>query len=241
MSASADRNLLFGILAVQLDFVSKDALVAGMHAWLLDKAKPLGDILRDQGHLTPERLQLLTALVAEHLRAARRRPATEPGGPIQCRRRCGSELAGIADPDVQRQPRPRRGRTPRSATRPTDLAAGRRRPPRTKSSARTPAAGCGEVFVAEDTELRRSVALKEIQAATPTTPTAGSRFVREAEITGGLEHPGIVPVYGLGTLRRRPAVLRHAVHQGRQPPRGDPAVSRGPRHARAAQRSRARQ
>ena len=27
-----------------------------------------------------------------------------------------------------------------------------------------------------------------------------------------LEHPGIVPVYGLGDLRRRPAVLRHAVH-----------------------------
>jgi hypothetical protein len=34
---SADRNLLFGILAVQLDFVSKDALIAGMNAWLLDK------------------------------------------------------------------------------------------------------------------------------------------------------------------------------------------------------------
>ena len=26
-----------------------------------------------------------------------------------------------------------------------------------------------------------------------------ARFLREAEITGGLEHPGIVPVYGLGT------------------------------------------
>jgi eukaryotic-like serine/threonine-protein kinase len=25
------------------------------------------------------------------------------------------------------------------------------------------------------------------------------RFVDEAEITGGLEHPGVVPVYGLGT------------------------------------------
>jgi len=25
------------------------------------------------------------------------------------------------------------------------------------------------------------------------------RFLLEAEITGGLEHPGIVPVYGLGT------------------------------------------
>ena len=51
----------------------------------------------------------------------------------------------------------------------------------------------------------------------PTTRSAGRRFLVEAEITGGLEHPGIVPVYGLGTLRQRPAVLRHAVHQGRQP------------------------
>ena len=42
-------------------------------------------------------------------------------------------------------------------------------------------------------------------------------FVLEAEITGGLEHPGIVPVYGLGTLRRRPALLRDAVHPRRQP------------------------
>src|SRR5947209_20334515 len=65
---SADRNLLFGILAVQLDFVTKDALVAAMNAWLLDKGKPLGDILRDRGHLSAERLQLLSALVAEHLK-----------------------------------------------------------------------------------------------------------------------------------------------------------------------------
>jgi serine/threonine protein kinase len=30
-------------------------------------------------------------------------------------------------------------------------------------------------------------------------PESRSRFVLEAEITGGLEHPGIVPVYGLGS------------------------------------------
>ena len=30
-------------------------------------------------------------------------------------------------------------------------------------------------------------------------PTSRQRFLLEAEITGGLEHPGIVPVYGLGT------------------------------------------
>jgi hypothetical protein len=34
---SADRNLPFGILAAQLDFVSRDALIAAMNAWVLAK------------------------------------------------------------------------------------------------------------------------------------------------------------------------------------------------------------
>src|SRR5204863_6324668 len=58
--------------------------------------------------------------------------------------------------------------------------------------------GLGEVFVALDEELQREVALKEIQDRFADHPESRSRFVREAEITGGLEHPGIVPVYGLG-------------------------------------------
>src|SRR5262245_65353429 len=43
--AASDRNLLFGILALQMDFISRDALVAAMHAWVLDKQKSLGGIL----------------------------------------------------------------------------------------------------------------------------------------------------------------------------------------------------
>ena len=58
--------------------------------------------------------------------------------------------------------------------------------------------GLGEVFVAQDAELPREVALKQIQAHFCHDPISRERFVREAEITGGLEHPGIVPVYGLG-------------------------------------------
>src|SRR5258707_1607169 len=66
-SPNTDRNLLFGILAVQMDFISKDALVQAMHAWVLDKAKPIGRILLDQNALASDTHQLLEALVKKHL------------------------------------------------------------------------------------------------------------------------------------------------------------------------------
>ena len=59
--------------------------------------------------------------------------------------------------------------------------------------------GLGAVFVALDEELHREVALKQILEKHADDPTSRARFLLEAEITGGLEHPGIVPVYGLGT------------------------------------------
>src|SRR5262249_37866646 len=59
--------------------------------------------------------------------------------------------------------------------------------------------GLGAVYVALDTELHREVALKRILDAHADDPTSRQRFLLEAEVTGGLEHPGIVPVYGLGT------------------------------------------
>jgi tetratricopeptide (TPR) repeat protein len=58
--------------------------------------------------------------------------------------------------------------------------------------------GLGQVSVALDQELRRQVALKEIQEQYAHDPGSRARFLREAEVTGGLEHPGVVPVYGLG-------------------------------------------
>jgi tetratricopeptide (TPR) repeat protein/tRNA A-37 threonylcarbamoyl transferase component Bud32 len=58
--------------------------------------------------------------------------------------------------------------------------------------------GLGEVHVALDEELNREVALKEIQAQHLGTPATVGRFLLEAEVTGRLEHPGVVPVYGLG-------------------------------------------
>ncbi len=65
----ADRNLLFGILAVQMNFVGRDALIAAMHAWVLERSKPLGRILVEQQALSPARHDLLEQLVDEHLAA----------------------------------------------------------------------------------------------------------------------------------------------------------------------------
>jgi serine/threonine-protein kinase len=57
--------------------------------------------------------------------------------------------------------------------------------------------GLGEVFVAEDLELHRTVALKRIRPPLARDPDSRQRFVLEARLTGRLEHPGIVPVHGL--------------------------------------------
>ena len=59
--------------------------------------------------------------------------------------------------------------------------------------------GLGTVWLARDENLRRYVAVKEITKATGSGATALAHFRREAEITGRLEHPSIVPIYQFGT------------------------------------------
>lgn len=60
--------------------------------------------------------------------------------------------------------------------------------------------GMGEVYVALDNVLKRRVAMKVIQTKYERNSEALRRFVTEAEITSRLEHPGIAPVYGVGSL-----------------------------------------
>ena len=66
--AGADRNLLLGIIALQMDFISRDALIAAMNAWILNKATPLGRILEDQRALSASRRALLDTQVEEHIK-----------------------------------------------------------------------------------------------------------------------------------------------------------------------------
>ncbi len=59
--------------------------------------------------------------------------------------------------------------------------------------------GMGQVSVARDENLRREVALKELFPKALENESAVRRFADEAEITAGLEHPGIVPIHACGT------------------------------------------
>jgi len=58
--------------------------------------------------------------------------------------------------------------------------------------------GLGLVNLARDDQIKREVALKQILPQHADNGTLKKRFVYEAQITGQLEHPSIVPVYTLG-------------------------------------------
>ena len=57
--------------------------------------------------------------------------------------------------------------------------------------------GLGDVLLAHDERLGRPVALKRMRHLFGHDPERRQRFLREAEITSRLEHPGIVPVHGV--------------------------------------------
>ena len=59
--------------------------------------------------------------------------------------------------------------------------------------------GMGTVYLAEDRELDRLIAIKVLHTA-EVTDDLRDRMLREAQIIARLEHPGIVPVHDAGTL-----------------------------------------
>jgi tRNA A-37 threonylcarbamoyl transferase component Bud32 len=202
MPRTADRNLLFGIFAVQLDYVSRDALLAAMNAWVMEKHRPLADLLVERGSLDPADREHLEMVIARHV-------ARHGGDPERSLAAVGAASSvvsdlkrAVADPDVQAslghaQPAPEDeiNSSGTKAPEPDGSDPWQTRYRKVRDHAR---GGLGIVYVAHDRELNRHVALKEIQEDHADRTDSRARFLLEAEVTGGLEHPGIVPVYGLG-------------------------------------------
>jgi len=59
--------------------------------------------------------------------------------------------------------------------------------------------GMGKVVLARDARIGRDVAVKVLHGDRELSPEDRTRFVREAQVQGQLEHPSIVPVYDIDT------------------------------------------
>jgi serine/threonine-protein kinase len=194
MSAvSAERSLLSGFLALRMSFVSREQLVAALQAWVPDTGRSLVEVLVGQSALGDQDRVALDLLVERHLARheeylARGQSALPSGDETLVQDQGGrSSLGPEAVTTAQRSRTATAGRA--SAAGPAE---GRYRALRLHAMG-----GLGQVSVALDEELNREVALKQIREQYADDAGSQARFVREAEITARLEHPGIVPVYGL--------------------------------------------
>jgi serine/threonine protein kinase/tetratricopeptide (TPR) repeat protein len=197
------RDLLFGMLALQNGLIDQGQLVAAFQSWTRSRERPLAEHLVARGDLDPEQRAGVDAMVSLHLKKhggdAERSLAAVPAG-----RSTREGLSRVSSPDIEAS-LAHLGADASRACDDADQTAAYSVGMATSDGQRfrvlRPHArgGLGAVFVALDNELHREVALKQILDKHADDPNSRARFLLEAEVTGGLEHPGIVPVYGLGT------------------------------------------
>ncbi len=204
-----DRNLLFGVFAVQLRKVTPSQIMEAAAAWAVDPAKDLADRLLAARAIQPRDKALIQRLVDEAI--------AEYGGDVHAtlvafggddqiaESFCGTiSLTGSGGVQVTKP-------APGAPVLLSDRAPGvQETPGRYTRESEHARGGMGRVLLVHDEHLGRDIALKELlpipgqSDLTPQTParlSAGliARFLQEARITGQLEHPAIVPVYELGT------------------------------------------
>jgi WD40 repeat protein/serine/threonine protein kinase len=196
--STTPHELLLGLYALQGRAVELEELIAAVRAWADCPGEALSEFLAVRGVLDAGMLERLAGRVASDL--GRTGSGDGPGA-----------VTGSAGPDRSDVPSdPGTAATITYAGRPAPVpgddiprGAGQAdtsgtRGPRFRVIRPHARGGLGEVFLAHDTELNRSVALKELQARHAHDRDSQARFLLEAELTGTLEHPGIVPIYSLG-------------------------------------------
>jgi hypothetical protein len=222
---SADRNLLLGILALQMDFISRDALIAGMQAWVFRKSTPLGQILLERGALRSDTHTLLEALVEKHLEM--HGDVEQSLAAVRSLGALADDLRDIADADLcvslahvsagHEEDIPT---TCAPGVGPNEEAGSLATPPATAGTPLLSAwpyrlldratagrnllyeeigrGGMGVVLRGHDPDLGRDLAVKVLLPKHHGHAGLEQRFVEEAQIAGQLHHPGVVPIYELG-------------------------------------------
>jgi len=186
--ALADRDWLFGVLALESDAISRAQFIEGCSEWAADKRTSLAAFFEKRGWLSNERRASLEKMVEARLTGQGSQPnhhgvTTPPALQPTIRQVAAdgreSEVDFILNTDVET---------------PTDNLPHRLRYDFGQLHAK---GGMGQVWLATDRDLGRSVALKELRPESLKHPTIIARFLEEARITGQLEHPAIIPVYEL--------------------------------------------
>src|SRR5262245_29937520 len=179
-----DRNLLVGVLALQVGLIDNSQFAEACGAWAARRDRPLADLLVERGWLTTASRGLVEQLLSQRL--------TRTAGDV--RASLADSLARLPRQDVQRalavlnDPALDASIAPGEDSRPLESTVvpvpSRERYTRLRLHAR---GGLGQVWLGRDRGLNREVAIKELRPEY-TAAVYEARFLAEAQITGQLEH-----------------------------------------------------
>ncbi len=184
-------NFLYGVVALQANLINSEHFNEFMEACnnLPPQSDvPLADIFVARGWIQPDDKAHLVELVERKLQ----KQAGNVTATLTAIRGGLERTLTVLNTSVSQKPA-RRPADPELASR-LEALVNADRYTRTQLHA---TGGIGRVWVARDSQLGRDVALKELLTEQSGNSVACARFLREARITGQLEHPRIVPVYEL--------------------------------------------
>jgi len=200
----SNTHLLLGLLALQNDFISRKQLLSAFGAWIADKSRRIDELLVEQHAISQEDRRVLERLVDLHVQR-NGCDATQSLARLSSISSIHSAMAELAGTDTEAlqslsflsaiDPNPTKSDSNKS-----EVIAGASKDGRLrfKIIRHHSQGGLGVVYLAEDLELHRQVALKQIREDR-VEEDYRAKFRQEAEVTGQLEHQGIVPIYALGT------------------------------------------
>jgi PAS domain S-box-containing protein len=187
-----ERDLLFGVFAVQAGLIDSLQLTEACKPRPGRPGDTLVDVLLERGWIEPADRPHLDYLVR---RAVRKHQDDATATLAALPRILRQSLAALEGLDGSRTI---------AAPGPEPATAAARQPagdagPEARYAALDlhGSGGTGQVWRTRDRHLDREIALKELLPRNAGNAKVAARFVREARLTAQLEHPGIVPVYEL--------------------------------------------